>query len=80
MVDKCASYSKMTVFETFDSEGRRVGNDDKMLLSKVFVVCKCPGGPGHFITAKCPVPGAHRASNAPEFFLGGCSQLELTRT
>ena len=79
MVDKCASYSKMTVFETFDSEGRRVGNDDKMLLSKVFVVCKCPGGPGHFLllNARSLELILHQM---PGVFLGGCSQLELTRT
>ena len=40
MVDKCSSYSKMTVFELLDSEREvsAVGNNDRILQSKFFVV------------------------------------------
>ena len=41
----------MTVFETLDSE--HLGNDDRMLRSKLFVVRKCPEGD----TISCQMPG-----------------------
>ena len=45
---------------------RAVGNDDRMLLSNYFVVCKCPGG-GTLLNSKCPAPGTDWASNAGVF-------------
>ena len=65
MVDKCSSpYSRMTVFDCLKPSALcAVGNDDRMLRNKFFVVCKCPGG-RTLLTAKCPAPGTHRASNA----------------
>ena len=36
-----------------------VGNDDRMLRSEFFVVCKCQGT-GTLLTAKCPALGTHR--------------------
>ena len=64
MVDKCSSpYSRMTVFDCLKPSAlSAVGNDDRMLRNKFFVVCKCPGG-RTLLTAKCPAPGTHRASN-----------------
>ena len=50
-----------------------VGNDDRMLRGKFFVVCKCPRG-GTLLTAKYLAPGIRRTSNAQG------SRLGLTRT
>ena len=33
-----------------------IGNDDRILRSKFFVVCKCPGGSGTLLTTKCLAP------------------------
>ena len=40
-----------------------VGNVDRMLRSKIFVICKCSGD-GTLLTVKCWAPGTHRVSNA----------------
>ena len=45
-----------------------VGKADRMLLSKFFVVCKCPGG-RTLLNSKCPAPRTNLASNARD--LGG---------
>ena len=76
MVDKCSSYSKTTLFETFGSELSAIGNDDRMLRSKLFVVCKCPGGRDTFYYQMSGPWG----SSYIKCSRGGCSRLELTRT
>ena len=47
-------YSKMTLFETFASDCHR--NDNRMLRSKFFVVCKCPGGQDTVKSVNCQMP------------------------
>ena len=43
MVNECSSYSKMKVLDCLKSLTlSAVGNDDRMLRNKFFVVCKCP--------------------------------------
>ena len=47
MVDECSSYSKMTVFETLDSERRRKWRHD--VTKQVFDNwLQMPGEPGHY--------------------------------
>ena len=57
-------YSKMTVFETLDSERRRKWRQDA--TKQIFCCLQLPGGGGGgtLLTAKYPAPGTHRASNA----------------
>ena len=66
MIDKCSSYSKMTVFVTLSD----VGNADRMLRIKFFVVCKARGL-RHYELPKCPAPGTHHSSNAGGLLGGG---------
>ena len=61
MVDKCSSYSKMSVFETLDFLApleMTTGCYEASLL----LAANARGGT--FLTIKCPAPRTHRVSNA----------------
>ena len=58
-----------------------VGNSDRMLRNKLFVVCKCPGGT--LLSAKCPATGTHHASSArglPGGMLADGTDLHINST
>ena len=57
MVNKCSSYSKMTVFETLDSERHRKWRHN--ITKQVIFVCKCPGVRD---TINCQIPGLRDSS------------------
>ena len=85
MVDKCSSPTGTPKWQCFMLDFLKpltlsvVGNDDKMLQNKFFVVCKCPGDRD---TINCQMSGAPGliVQQFPGVCLGGCSRLELTRT
>ena len=48
-----------------------VGNDNRILRSKFFVVCKCPGRSGTLLTTKCLAPRNSSCIKCPGLPGGG---------
>ena len=62
MVDKYSSFSKIgQCLKPLTMSA--VGNDDRMLRSKFLLLFANARGTGTPLTAKCPAPVTHRASN-----------------
>ena len=65
----CSSYSKMTVFETLDSERRRKWRHN--VAKQLFLFVTARRGPETLLTAKRPAPGTPSCIKCPGFARGG---------
>ena len=64
----CSSYSKMTVFETLDSESRRKWRHN--VAKQLFLFATARRGPRTLLTAKRPAPGTPSCIKCPGFVRG----------